>query len=598
MAGFYMPQRQMPTVKDFDSPHTISIINEIAYDWDDSTSIPFASSFLPSFFEAFRHHLSTANIPSDDDYNTDLPLIRACFTAFAKGVPDLYGEEHGTTKLWKDILSMTDTILSWTRYFFRSFDISISIEESPDIGGIPDKNLSCIAPLLSTLIQNEWFRFTLYSEPHFIENVARFWLHLTLRGYQSAYEMRALMATLTSFDERIEEMSEIVRSRYEIEDVATVVMQGIIEAQSRQPQKYIDYARSGKLLAFCTLVSDDIFNCLVARKSIMWSCRAIRTLVSKPKRYSPSEARIRMVGLQHLLGIVSAHSQSYVYNFTEALDFHLLESVLMVNHFISLNKGSLGAGMTPPMTFDVLVRVLDGAATLSVYRSVLRQILRAVKHAKKFKSTRGQERVVQSWYRLKALALEREKDMHRYDVEENNGRFLCENQECPNKRNTSRTSSRRCGGCLNVMYCSPECQKIDWKAIPGHRLSCLENQLRRKDGKSYGISRIDLEFCFAKCRDDIRAHLNLIRALRTQDLNEQAEKPDPVATTIVMSYCGPGNGVRMLRKDISTCAALVGEDKWLSAKKAGEDVIIVMEIPSAGDQSHYAFPLSESGITL
>ncbi len=54
----------------------------------------------------------------------------------------------------------------------------------------------------------------------------------------------------------------------------------------------------------------------------------------------------------------------------------------------------------------------------------------------------------------------------------------------------------------------------------------------------------------------------------------------------------------MLRKDILACAALVGEDKWLSVKKAGEDVIIVMEIPRAGDQSHYAFPLSESGITL
>lgn len=118
------------------------------------------------------------------------------------------------------------------------------------------------------------------------------------------------------------------------------------------------------------------------------------------------------------------------------------------------------------------------------------------------------------------------------------------------------------------------------------------------DGKSYGISRVDLEFCFAKCRDDIRAHLNLIRALRTQDLNEQADNPDPVATTIMMSYCGSGKGVRMLRKDIPTCAALVGEDKWQSVKKADEDVIIIMEIPRAGDQSYYAFPLSESGSTL
>ncbi|PBK94535.1 hypothetical protein ARMGADRAFT_1011972 [Armillaria gallica] len=180
MAGFYMPQRQMPTVKDFDSPHTISIIHEIAYGWDGSTSV---FSILPPFLETFRHHLSTSNIPSDDDYNIDLPLIRACFIAFAKGVLDVYGEDRGTKGLWKNILSMSETILSWTRYFFKSFDISINLEGSHDIGGIPDKNLSCIAPLLSSLTQSDQFRFALYSEPHFIKIVTRFWLDLTLRGY-------------------------------------------------------------------------------------------------------------------------------------------------------------------------------------------------------------------------------------------------------------------------------------------------------------------------------------------------------------------------------------------------------------------------------
>ncbi|KAK0452135.1 uncharacterized protein EV420DRAFT_1482221 [Desarmillaria tabescens] len=494
---------------------------------------------------------------------------------------------------------MTETILLWTRYFFRSFDMSISLGDGPDIGGFPDKNLSCIARFLSSLTENRQFPFALYSEPDFIQNVTRLWLYLTLHGYQSAYEIRALMAGLTAFDEKIPEISELLRSRYEMEDVATAIMRGLIEDQSRQPQQYSDYIRSGKLLTFGAGISDHLYDCLVARKSIMWCCRAIRTLLSKPKTHVPSEARKRAMALQHLLGYVFSPCQHYVYNLTEALDFHLLESVLMVNHFISLNESSLGTEMTLPMTYDFLVGVLELAATFIVYRSVLRRILRIVKHANKFESTLGQGRVAQSWYRLKALALERERDMRRYDMEENKGRFICENQQCPNKETTLRTSSRRCGGCLNVMYCSPECQKIDWKAIPGHRLSCLENQSKRKGGKPYGISCIDLEFCFAKCRDDIRAHLNLIRALRTQDLNEQAGNTDPVATTIVMSYRGPGKGVRMLRRDISTCAELVGEDKWQSVKKADEDVIIIMEIPHVrGQPLYHAFPLSERGIAL
>ncbi|KAK0187470.1 hypothetical protein F5146DRAFT_1142513 [Armillaria mellea] len=144
----------MPTRKDFDSQHTILIINEIVYDWDDSTSIHFSFTILPPLFKVFHHHLSTANIPPDDNHNTDLSLIHACFLTFAKGVPDIHGEVDGTMEVWKDILSLTDTILSWTRYFFQSFDISISLKNHPDIGGIPDQNLSCIVPLLLTLIQS------------------------------------------------------------------------------------------------------------------------------------------------------------------------------------------------------------------------------------------------------------------------------------------------------------------------------------------------------------------------------------------------------------------------------------------------------------
>ncbi len=160
----------------------------------------------------------------------------------------------------------------------------------------------------------------------------------------------------------------------------------------------------------------------------MWCCRAIRTLVSKPKRCFPLEARKRVVALQHLLGYVCL-AKSYVYYFTEALDFHLLESVLRANHFISLNESSLGGALNSPATYKLLVGVLDCAATFTIYQSVLRRILRVVKHASKFESTLGQGRVAESWYRLKALALEHKKDMRRYVMEENKCRFICENQQ-------------------------------------------------------------------------------------------------------------------------------------------------------------------------
>ncbi|PBK68518.1 hypothetical protein ARMSODRAFT_205581 [Armillaria solidipes] len=170
--------------------------------------------------------------------------------------------------------------------------------------------------------------------------------------------------------------------------------------------------------------------------------------------------------------------------------------------------------------------------------------------------------------------------------------------QCPNKDVNPRSPSQRCGGCSNVMYCSPECQKVDWKAVGGHRLTCLQSQSDRKDGKPHGISCIDYNFFVERCRTDIRIHLDLIRALRAQDLDKQASNSEPVATVIVMNYSGPGNGVKMLRRDISTCPALMGENNWRMLKKAGKQVIIIMQIPYQVNPARFAFPLSKCGISL
>lgn len=119
----------------------------------------------------------------------------------------------------------------------------------------------------------------------------------------------------------------------------------------------------------------------------------------------------------------------YVYNLTEALDFHLLESRLTFSHFISLNEESLGTRIVPPEFYNFLDDILELAITFTIYRSVLRRILRTVKHADKFESTLGEGRAAQQWYRLKALALERAEAMHQYDLRESRGRFICENRE-------------------------------------------------------------------------------------------------------------------------------------------------------------------------
>ncbi len=383
---------------------------------------------MPPYFEVFHHHLSTTNIPSDDDNNTDLSLIRACFFAFDKGISALHGEP-GTEALYEDILAMTETILSWTRYFFHAFDMSTGLGDNPDLNGIPDGNLSCIAHLLSSLATLTQFCHSLYSEPRLIQNIVRLWLELTLHGYQSAYEFRALMAAITVFDDTISEIPAALQlGNHRAEDVATVIIRGLIEDQSRRPQKYVDYIRGGTLLTFCARMSVRFYDCIIAQGSVMWCCRAIRILVSKPKRYFPPEARARAVALENLIGYMFGPCR-YAYNLTEALDFHLLESVLTFSHFISLNEESLGTRIVPPKFYNFLDDILELTITFTIYRSVLRRVLRTVRHADKFESTLGEGRAAQQWYRLKTLALERAEDMHQYDLKESKGRFMCENRE-------------------------------------------------------------------------------------------------------------------------------------------------------------------------
>ncbi|KAJ7175179.1 hypothetical protein C8R43DRAFT_943447 [Mycena crocata] len=79
----------------------------------------------------------------------------------------------------------------------------------------------------------------------------------------------------------------------------------------------------------------------------------------------------------------------------------------------------------------------------------------------------------------------------------------CDNTECNGIHD--KTDLWRCSGCLDVYYCSPECQKSDWRA-GGHREICSESgtlrlsmqntpSVRERDFLRYYI---DAEYHFSK----------------------------------------------------------------------------------------------------
>ncbi|KAF8998759.1 hypothetical protein BDZ89DRAFT_1170840 [Hymenopellis radicata] len=53
---------------------------------------------------------------------------------------------------------------------------------------------------------------------------------------------------------------------------------------------------------------------------------------------------------------------------------------------------------------------------------------------------------------------------------------ICDAQECPDRQ--SSTTPKRCSGCRVSMYCSTQCQRIDW--VSGHRNTCTSFQAYRR----------------------------------------------------------------------------------------------------------------------
>ena len=49
-------------------------------------------------------------------------------------------------------------------------------------------------------------------------------------------------------------------------------------------------------------------------------------------------------------------------------------------------------------------------------------------------------------------------------------RNVCDNAQCSSFEGEDTPKMQKCAGCGVVRYCSPECQKVDWKA--GHKAEC------------------------------------------------------------------------------------------------------------------------------
>ncbi|KAJ7153247.1 hypothetical protein C8R46DRAFT_1357153 [Mycena filopes] len=137
-----------------------------------------------------------------------------------------------------------------------------------------------------------------------------------------------------------------------------------------------------------------------------------------------------------------------------------------------------------------------------------------------------------AWTKLKTLADERIAMKIKYDGEAQRSERMCDSLKC--NKIIAKTSLRRCSQCLDMYYCSPECQKADW-ASGGHRKFC--RHLPKKGG--IDTSTREKSFLRFLLHADYLSHKHKILSLRPEYLLSDNATTDPFYVTEFDYSSGP-----------------------------------------------------------
>ncbi|KAJ7591806.1 hypothetical protein C8J56DRAFT_1131047 [Mycena floridula] len=138
-------------------------------------------------------------------------------------------------------------------------------------------------------------------------------------------------------------------------------------------------------------------------------------------------------------------------------------------------------------TIEVYANVIDDITSKLIHPAVMRRCARRLaKHPLMLdaKDTRFQLLVDASKSLVQAVAEWKSK---RNEYKQRNHSKLCDNVQCPHS-GVKSTSFKFCVGCLTTVYCSPTCQKCDWKL---HRTRCNAQALEyfsRRENETHLIS--------------------------------------------------------------------------------------------------------------
>ncbi|KAH8114136.1 hypothetical protein DFH11DRAFT_1596001 [Phellopilus nigrolimitatus] len=112
-----------------------------------------------------------------------------------------------------------------------------------------------------------------------------------------------------------------------------------------------------------------------------------------------------------------------------------------------------------------------------------------------------------SWYAFEEALVDRLLVRRLYTSQVHKDMAICQNPSCDKKG--ERTTFKKCAGCMDVLYCSRKCQKVDWKVFQ-HRDACRRPAPHLN---TLGITRKDEQFLAVLASTDARRNIHCLRGL-------------------------------------------------------------------------------------
>ncbi|KAJ7500027.1 hypothetical protein FB451DRAFT_1162426 [Mycena latifolia] len=162
-----------------------------------------------------------------------------------------------------------------------------------------------------------------------------------------------------------------------------------------------------------------------------------------------------------------------------------------------------------------------------------------------------------------------------------------------------KSEFQRCSKCLDVYYCSRQCQTIDWRA--GHRLTCLQFSGVGKLPEEQQCSKQDRAFMRALIHREYLAHRHQIFAAEISVLKQNPQQQtlvcfDYMDGPVVVNVVPWPSPTSLLEEAMPyDWVARHYNHGYRAAASAGRITVHMMNIPSGMKYHYKIFPLRHTG---